>query len=169
MKLSQNCLICQILRLLKCLNIMKTAFIYTFDLADPVDHICSACGSVHHVHVHSIGWICVEDLPICGKRTSLHIPKRTRFAARTMVKSGSSSLTNYGVVSPVALRKPAGFLALMTKLSTASFWKNSPVKNFPRYHPLSNMSVDELKKARTAKNSPLADLLHCRKRFILMR
>jgi transposase len=34
---------------------------------------------------------------------------------------------------------------------------------------LDTVRKDELKKARTAKNSPIADLLHCRKRFILMQ
>jgi transposase len=46
------------------------------DLIDPVGPICSACGDVHHTPVHSIGWIRVEDLPLCGKRTFLYVPKR---------------------------------------------------------------------------------------------
>ena len=46
------------------------------DLIDPVGPVCSACGEVHHRPVHSIGWSRVEDLPLCGKRTFLYVPKR---------------------------------------------------------------------------------------------
>lgn len=46
------------------------------DLIDPVWPVCSACGDVHHTPVHSVGWIRVEDLPLCGKRTFLYVPKR---------------------------------------------------------------------------------------------
>jgi len=46
------------------------------DLIDPVGPVCSACGDVHHTPVHSIGWTRVEDLPLCGKRTFLYVPKR---------------------------------------------------------------------------------------------
>jgi len=46
------------------------------DLVDTADPVCSACGIPHHEPVHSLGWICVEDLAICGKRTFLYIPKR---------------------------------------------------------------------------------------------
>jgi len=37
---------------------------------------CSGCGHIHNTPVHSIGMIVVEDLPICGKRVFLHVPKR---------------------------------------------------------------------------------------------
>lgn len=46
------------------------------DLVDPVGPVCSACGDVHHLPAHSVGWIRVEDLPLCGKRTFLYVPKR---------------------------------------------------------------------------------------------
>jgi len=46
------------------------------DLIDPVKPVCSACGMVHNSPIHSTGWICVEDLPLCGKRVFLYIPKR---------------------------------------------------------------------------------------------
>jgi len=46
------------------------------DLIDPVGPVCSACGDVHRQPTHSIGWIRVEDLPLCGKRTFLYVPKR---------------------------------------------------------------------------------------------
>ena len=46
------------------------------DLVDPVKPVCSACGETHNAPVHSVGWICVEDLPLCGKRVFLYIPKR---------------------------------------------------------------------------------------------
>jgi transposase len=46
------------------------------DLVEAVAPVCSACGIVHHVPVHSIGWIMVEDLPLAGKRTFLYVPKR---------------------------------------------------------------------------------------------
>ncbi len=48
----------------------------SIDLVEPVEPICSACGKVHNRSVHSVGWISVEDLPLCGKRTFLHVPKR---------------------------------------------------------------------------------------------
>lgn len=47
------------------------------DLADPVGPVCSACGAVHQAPAHSTGWIRVEDLPLCGKRVFLYVPKRT--------------------------------------------------------------------------------------------
>ena len=46
------------------------------DLVEAVAPICSNCGVAHHTPVHSIGWIMVEDLALCGKRTFLYIPKR---------------------------------------------------------------------------------------------
>ncbi|MCK4838900.1 MAG: ISL3 family transposase [Desulfobulbaceae bacterium] len=46
------------------------------DLLEPVAPVCSACGMVHHSPVHSIGWIRAEDLPLCGKRVFLYVPKR---------------------------------------------------------------------------------------------
>jgi transposase len=46
------------------------------NLIDPVAPICSACGDAHHLPAHSTGWIRVEDLPLCGKRTFLYVPKR---------------------------------------------------------------------------------------------
>jgi transposase len=46
------------------------------DLIKPVAPVCSACGSVHHCSVHSTGWVMVEDLPLCGKRAFLYVPKR---------------------------------------------------------------------------------------------
>lgn len=46
------------------------------DLVEPVAPTCSGCGAVHHNSIHSIGWIMVEDLPMCGKRVFLYVPKR---------------------------------------------------------------------------------------------
>jgi transposase len=46
------------------------------DLIDPVGPVCSACEVVHNGPIHSIGWIRVEDLSLCGKRVFLYIPKR---------------------------------------------------------------------------------------------
>ena len=46
------------------------------DLIDPIGPVCSACGTVHTGPIHSVGWIRVEDLPICAKRVFLSIPKR---------------------------------------------------------------------------------------------
>ncbi|MGK2943766.1 MAG: ISL3 family transposase [Desulfuromonadales bacterium] len=46
------------------------------DLIDPVRPVCSVCGAVHNGPIHSIGWIRVEDLPLCEKRVFLYIPKR---------------------------------------------------------------------------------------------
>jgi transposase len=38
--------------------------------------LCSGCGKTHHMPVHSIDSVIVEDLPISGKRVFLHVPKR---------------------------------------------------------------------------------------------
>jgi len=38
--------------------------------------VCSACGGVHPIATHSISRVIVEDLPLCGKRTFLYVPKR---------------------------------------------------------------------------------------------
>lgn len=46
------------------------------DLIDRVGPVCSSCGLVHSRPVHSISRIWVEDLPVCGKRTFLYVPKR---------------------------------------------------------------------------------------------
>jgi transposase len=46
------------------------------DLIEPVAPVCSACGTVHHAPIHSVGWIQVEDLPLSGKRIFLYVPKR---------------------------------------------------------------------------------------------
>ena len=40
------------------------------------DPICSGCGCIHNISVHSTGTIVVEDLRISGKRIFLHVPKR---------------------------------------------------------------------------------------------
>lgn len=41
-----------------------------------VPAVCSGCGHVHNMPVHSIGLIVAEDLPMSGKRVFLHVPKR---------------------------------------------------------------------------------------------
>lgn len=46
------------------------------DLVESAAPACSACGMIHHSSVHSIGWLRAEDLPLCGKRVFLYIPKR---------------------------------------------------------------------------------------------
>jgi transposase len=46
------------------------------DLIDPVGPVCSVCEAVHNGPIHSVGWIRVEDLPLCGKRVFLYLPKR---------------------------------------------------------------------------------------------
>jgi len=38
--------------------------------------VCSGCGKVHGVSVHSRSDMLAEDLPISGKRVFLHVPKR---------------------------------------------------------------------------------------------
>jgi transposase len=38
--------------------------------------VCSGCGRVHNISVHSVNTVKIEDLPICGKRVFLHVPKR---------------------------------------------------------------------------------------------
>lgn len=46
------------------------------EMDEPVAPVCSACKRVHHSSVHSVGWVCVEDLPLSGKRVFLYVPKR---------------------------------------------------------------------------------------------
>src|SRR3990172_8968176 len=38
--------------------------------------VCSGCGRIHGMSVHSRGTMIVEDLPISGKRVFLLVPKR---------------------------------------------------------------------------------------------
>lgn len=38
--------------------------------------VCSGCGQMHNIPVHSYNYVLVEDLPISGKRVFLHIQKR---------------------------------------------------------------------------------------------
>jgi transposase len=64
------------LQVVKVLEHTDTSFHLYIDLVEPVAPICSACGVVHHGSGHSTGWIIVEDLPLCGKRVFLYIPKR---------------------------------------------------------------------------------------------
>lgn len=48
-------------------------------LLEPIEEIsavCSGCGGVHNNHVHSRGYVVIEDLPISGKRVFLHVCKR---------------------------------------------------------------------------------------------
>jgi transposase len=54
----------------------ETSIHLYIDLIEPLAPLCSACGAVHHSSTHSIGWIRVEDLPLCGKRVFLYVPKR---------------------------------------------------------------------------------------------
>lgn len=54
----------------------ETSIHLYIDLAEPVAPVCSACNTVHHSPIHSEGWIRVEDLPLCGKRIFLYVPKR---------------------------------------------------------------------------------------------
>lgn len=60
----------------KVLEHHNESFHLYIDLVDPVRPVCSACNEVHDGPIHSIGWIRVEDLPLCGKRVFLYIPKR---------------------------------------------------------------------------------------------
>jgi hypothetical protein len=53
-----------------------TSFHFYIDLIETVAPVCSACGAVHHSSSHSLGWIRVEDLPLCGRRVFLYVPKR---------------------------------------------------------------------------------------------
>lgn len=46
------------------------------DLIKTSAPVCSACGTVHPIATHSISRVIVEDLPLCGKRTFLYVPKR---------------------------------------------------------------------------------------------
>ena len=54
----------------------KTSIHLYIDLIESEPPICSACGAAHHSSIHSIGWIRVEDLPLCGRRVFLYVPKR---------------------------------------------------------------------------------------------
>ncbi len=248
------------------------------DLIDPVGPICSACGTVHRGPVHSIDWIHVEDLPFCGRRTFLYVPKRKvrcprdskirveqfealrgrftrRFAEQvyrlTSITTNTEAGWFLGLDDEVVYRIDRGILeelareklSPVTALSHMSvdevawqkwhkyvtnvvdidlrkvIWnhdgrgkgtldaffadlgkeKSSQIdavacdgargflssirqnaKNalivLDHFHvksylndALDTVRKDELGKARKEKNSPLADLLHCRKKFILMQ
>lgn len=54
----------------------ETSLHFYIDLIEPVAPVCSACGAVHHLSIHSTGWMNAEDLPLCGKRVFLYVPKR---------------------------------------------------------------------------------------------
>ena len=43
---------------------------------DPGTPICSGCGSIHSGAVHSMGSMTVQELPLCGRRVFLQVPKR---------------------------------------------------------------------------------------------
>ena len=49
---------------------------YIMDQIEQLPPICSGCGRVHAGGVHSVGVSIVEDLPISGKRTFLHVSRR---------------------------------------------------------------------------------------------
>lgn len=60
----------------KMLEHSETCLHFRIDLIAPIGPVCSACNIVHQAPIHSIGWIQVEDLPVCGKRVFLSVPKR---------------------------------------------------------------------------------------------
>jgi len=60
----------------KVLEQTETAIHFYVDMIESVAPVCSACGTVHHSPVHSVGWIRVEDLPLSDKRVFLYVPKR---------------------------------------------------------------------------------------------
>ena len=64
------------LQVVEVLEHTDTSFHLFIDLVEPVAPICSACQCVHHASIHSTGWIIVEDLPLCGRRVFLYVPKR---------------------------------------------------------------------------------------------
>jgi transposase len=43
---------------------------------DEIPLICSGCGKAHEKGIHSKTQVIVEDLPICGRRVFLYVPKR---------------------------------------------------------------------------------------------
>jgi len=48
-------------------------------ILEPIEEtspVCSGCGQMHNISVHSYSYMEVEDLPISGKRVFLHVRKR---------------------------------------------------------------------------------------------
>ena len=57
----------------------ESEFENRFVALEPIEDIppvCSGCGRVHGMSIHSKGMMLVEDLPISGKRVYLMVPKR---------------------------------------------------------------------------------------------
>jgi len=63
-------------QVVKMLNQTETCIHFLVEVIEQVKPVCSACGIIHHAPIHSIGRIRVEDLPLCGKRVFLYVPKR---------------------------------------------------------------------------------------------
>ena len=255
-----------------------TSIHFYVDLVEPVAPVCSACGMVHHSPVHSIGWVRAEDLPLCGKRVFLYVPKRkarcpkdgkirvekfswlrgrftTRFAEHTVRRSfgfdrpregwnlGLDDETVYRIdrsmleelarkklspvpapttmsVDEVAWQKWHKYVTNVVDIETRkviwnhngrgkstldTFFKELGTENslkidavacdgargflssirqhaknalivLDHFHvksylndALDTVRKEQLKKARKDNNADLADLLHCRKKFILMQ
>jgi transposase len=84
------------------------------DLADPVGPVCSACGAVHQAPAHSTGWIRVEDLPLCGKRVFLYVPKRKVRCPN----DGKIRVEQFGVLRGRFTRRFAEHVYRLTSITT---------------------------------------------------
>jgi len=49
---------------------------FVLEPVSEVAPVCSGCGRIHAVQVHSWSYVIVEDLPMSGKRVFLHVRKR---------------------------------------------------------------------------------------------
>ena len=78
------------------------------NLINPVEPVSSACGEEHRQTTHGIGWIRVEDLPMCRKRAFLYVPKARSSGTITGAASRPwmSSLSPLAKNNPVRSRRP---------------------------------------------------------------
>lgn len=84
------------------------------DLVEAVAPVCSGCGMIHHSSVHSIGWIRVEDLPLCGKRVFLYLPKRKIRCP----KDGKIRVERFDVLRDRFTRRYADQIYRLTSIAT---------------------------------------------------
>ena len=115
------------------------------DLVEPVAPVCSACGTIHHSPVHSIGWFRAEDLLLYGKRVFLYVPKRKarcpkdgkiRIEKFSWLRGRFTTRFTEQVyrLTSISTNAEAGwYLSLedetVYSISTAVCWRNSPEKN----------------------------------------
>lgn len=92
----------------------ETSIHLYIDQVESVAPVCSACGMIHRSSVHSIGWIRVEDLPLCGKQVFLYLPKRKVFCP----KDGKIRVERFDVLRGRFTRRYADQVYRLTSIAT---------------------------------------------------